>query len=767
MVFQTYALYPHLTVFDNIAFSLRLRKMKKEEIRKRVVEAAKVLGLDPFLDKKPRSLSGGQRQRVAMGRAIVRQPQAFLMDEPLSNLDAKLRVQMRAEISRLTRSLGVTTIYVTHDQVEAMTMGDRVAVMRKGELQQVAPPQELYDHPLNVFVGGFIGSPAMNLIEASLERSNGTLAAVLGDQRISLDDDVLAARPALKSFEGNEVVLGIRPEHLDDASLVSDAPEGKRLRGEVELTEALGSELMVHFKINAPPALTEEVKELAADVGEVAVSGLEDARAEQQTTMVGRFGVESRVKNGETGRGRRRHARAPFFRPGNGAWNLRQTERSHAMTRRWIALLAVCLLAVGTATSCGGDDGGGGSTAKGTGEITIFSLWGGSEQEAFQKVLTQFTADTGIKTKYESARDFLPVIRTRLAADNPPMVAIIPRPGFVAELAQDDVLIPLEDLGLDADKINENYTETWTSLATVDDTVYGVVAKANSKSTVWYKPASFQENSFEIPTDFNQLIDITKQYKAKGKTPWAVGAQGDDNSWTLTDWFEQIYVRQAGPEKYSQLFETGEVKFNDQSVKDALTEMVKIVNDDYVAGGIDTALGISFVDAIGRVFGKNPKAEMFYEGGFVGGIAIGQVNPSLKPGTDIDFFDFPQIGGGDEGTVVGGGDVAAAFVNNEDVAKLLDYLATPEAGKIWVSTGAIASPNKGVTAEDYPNDLVSKEAKQLLEAKTFRFDGSDLLPGTLGQNFGTLLQNIIKTPNNMDSLLDNYQSDADQAGFGA
>jgi alpha-glucoside transport system substrate-binding protein len=437
------------------------------------------------------------------------------------------------------------------------------------------------------------------------------------------------------------------------------------------------------------------------------------------------------------------------------------------MTRRWIALLAVCLLAVGTATSCGGDDGGGGSTAKGTGEITIFSLWGGSEQEAFAKVLKQFTADTGIKTKYESARDFLPVIRTRLAADNPPMVAIIPRPGFVAELAQDDVLIPLEDLGLDPDKINENYTETWTSLATVDDTVYGVVAKANSKSTVWYKPASFQENSFEVPTDWNQLIDITKQYKAKGKTPWAVGAQGDDNSWTLTDWFEQIYVRQAGPEKYSQLFETGEVKFNDQSVKDALNEMVKIVNDDYVAGGIDTALGISFVDAIGRVFGKNPKAEMFYEGGFVGGIAIGQVNPSLKPGTDIDFFDFPSIGEADEGTVVGGGDVAAAFVNNEDVAKLLDYLATPEAGKIWVSTGAIASPNEGVTAEDYPNDLVSKEAKQLLEAKTFRFDGSDLLPGTLGQNFGTLLQNIVKTPDNMDSLLDNYQSDADQAGFGA
>jgi alpha-glucoside transport system substrate-binding protein len=437
------------------------------------------------------------------------------------------------------------------------------------------------------------------------------------------------------------------------------------------------------------------------------------------------------------------------------------------MTKRWAALLAAMLLAVFTATACGGDDGGGGGTDEGTGTVTIFSLWGGSEQKAFQKVLTQFTKDTGIKTKYESARDFLPVIRTRLAADNPPMLAIIPRPGFVAELARDDVLVSLEDLGLDPDTINENYSDTWTNLATVDDTVYGVVAKANSKSTVWYKPNSFQQNNFKVPADWNELLNITKQYKDKGETPWAAGAQGDDNSWTLTDWFEQIYVRQAGPEKYSQLFETGEVKFNDQSVKDAVNEMIKIVNDQYMAGGIDTVLGISFVDSIGRVFSKNPKAEMLYEGGFVGGIAIDQVNPSLKPGTDIDFFGFPQIGGGDEGLVVGSGDVAAAFVNNEDVKKLMEYLSTPEAGKIWVSTGAIASPNEGVTAADYPNQLVSKEAKQLQDAKTFRFDGSDLLPGTLGQNFGTLMQNIIKTPNNMDKLLDDYQADAEQAGFGA
>ena len=430
------------------------------------------------------------------------------------------------------------------------------------------------------------------------------------------------------------------------------------------------------------------------------------------------------------------------------------------MKRRWlvpVTVLAAMALVLG---ACGGDDGGG--TEEGDGSITVFSLWGGSEAEAFQKVLDQFTQDTGIETKYESARDFLPVIRTRLAAGNPPDVAIIPRPGVVAELARDDALISIEDLGLDPEAINENYSDTWTSLATVDDTLYGVVAKANSKSVIWYKPNSFQAEGFEIPTTWDQLLDITEQYDSKGKTPWAVGAQGRDNSWTLTDWFENIYARQAGNDSYTQLF-NGELPFNDQTVKDALTEMVKIVNDKYVAGGIDTALGISFVDGIGRVFSKNPVAEMYMEGGFVGGIALGDVNPDLQPGTDIDFFPWPSISEEHGNPLVGGGDVASAFVNNEDNQKLIEYLATPEAGRIWVSTGAIASPNEGVAEDAYPNDLVAKEAEQLQTAESFLFDGSDLLPGTLGQDFGTLLQNIIKTPGNMDSLLDDYQSEAENA----
>jgi alpha-glucoside transport system substrate-binding protein len=430
------------------------------------------------------------------------------------------------------------------------------------------------------------------------------------------------------------------------------------------------------------------------------------------------------------------------------------------MKRRWFIPIAVLAAMALTLGACGGDDGGGG-TEEGDGEVTIFSLWGGSEEEAFKKVLAQFTQDTGIQTKYEAARDFLPVIRTRLNAGNPPEVGILPRPGFVDELARDDALIPLEDLGLDVDTINENYGETWVDLATFEDTTYGVVAKANSKSTVWYKPTSFQENGFEIPETWDELNQIVEQYKAKGMTPWAVGAQGRDSSWTLTDWFEQIYVRTAGGDNYDKLF-SGELAFNDQTVKDALTEMLKHVNDENVVGGIDGALSLSFQDGIARVFGTNPQAEMYMLGGFVGGIALG-ANENLEAGTDIDFFPFPTINEEHGNPLVGSGDVAAAFVNNEDVARLIEYLSTPEAGRVWVSTGAIVSPNKGVSSDDYPNELVSKEAEQVVNAESFRFDGSDLLPGTLGQDFGTLLQNIVKTPDQMDSLLDDYQAQAEKA----
>ncbi len=291
MVFQSYALYPHLSVYENIAFGLRVKGVAKDEIDRRVTSTARTLDLEPLLARKPRALSGGQRQRVAMGRAIVRQPQAFLMDEPLSNLDAKLRVQMRAEIARVQDDLGTTTIYVTHDQVEAMTMGDRVAVMRKGELQQVAEPQELYDRPLNLFVGGFIGSPSMNLLDATVESDDGGLALSLGDRRLALDPATLRRRPALREYAGRTVVLGIRPEQLEDAAL--DGADGAALSGHVTLREALGSELVVHFTVDARPAMTDEVRELAEDIGG-------PVREASQATVVGRFSPASRVREGET-----------------------------------------------------------------------------------------------------------------------------------------------------------------------------------------------------------------------------------------------------------------------------------------------------------------------------------------------------------------------------------------------------------------------------------------------------------------------------------
>jgi multiple sugar transport system ATP-binding protein len=272
MVFQNYALYPHMSVYRNMAFGLRMRKVDKNEIDRRVTDAARVLGLPPdLLPKKPKQLSGGQRQRVAMGRAIVRQPSAFLMDEPLSNLDAALRVEMRAEISRLQRDLGVTTIYVTHDQTEAMTLGDLVACFRDGLLQQVGAPQELYDRPRNLFVAGFMGSPAMNLSEAMLERSDQGLVARLADQWLGLAPEVLVSHPGLASRIGSKIIVGIRPEDIEDTAVSgSDPSDGAQISVVVELREAMGAETHLHFTIPgwSPPALTGALHAVEDEEGE-------------------------------------------------------------------------------------------------------------------------------------------------------------------------------------------------------------------------------------------------------------------------------------------------------------------------------------------------------------------------------------------------------------------------------------------------------------------------------------------------------------------
>jgi multiple sugar transport system ATP-binding protein len=298
MVFQNYALYPHMSVFDNMAFALKLRHVPMPRVRERVDGTADVLDLAPQLRKKPGMLSGGQRQRVAMGRAIVREPQAFLMDEPLSNLDAKLRVQMRAEIARIQRDLGVTTVYVTHDQIEAMTLGDRVAVLRGGVLQQVDSPQDLFEQPRNLFVAGFIGSPAMNLVEAGLERGDGGAFVAFGSHRLRVPDDVFQLRPGLARYIGGQVVLGIRPDDFEDASLVHDATPDTRLPVEVDLRETLGREAYLHFAIDAPPVLTEDVRELAADTDVAAVEALEREASARATRFVALVSAKTPAREG-------------------------------------------------------------------------------------------------------------------------------------------------------------------------------------------------------------------------------------------------------------------------------------------------------------------------------------------------------------------------------------------------------------------------------------------------------------------------------------
>jgi multiple sugar transport system ATP-binding protein len=295
MVFQSYALYPHMSVYDNLAFGLKLHKVPKPEIKQRVERVAKILQIEEFLKRKPRALSGGQRQRVAMGRAIVREPQAFLMDEPLSNLDAKLRVQVRAEIHQLQRRLGVTTMYVTHDQVEAMTMGDRAAVMNAGHLQQVDTPQVLYDHPVNEFVASFIGSPSINLVESQLAKSNGHLEVTLGEHKLTVDDQLARNRSGLEAYVGKKVILGIRPEDFEDASIESGAPPDRRIKVTADLTEPLGSEVLVHFSSEATGVTSSAA---AADMGEdaeVRIGEDEDV----STRLVARVSPKSRIAVGQ------------------------------------------------------------------------------------------------------------------------------------------------------------------------------------------------------------------------------------------------------------------------------------------------------------------------------------------------------------------------------------------------------------------------------------------------------------------------------------
>ena len=294
MVFQSYALYPHMSVADNIAYGLKLRRMPKDEMNRRIQRAADMLELTHLLDRKPKQLSGGQRQRVAMGRSIVREPQVFLMDEPLSNLDAKLRVQMRAEISAVVRSLNTTTLYVTHDQTEAMTMGDRMAVLKAGVLNQLGTPTECYDTPNNIFVAQFVGSPPMNLVLADIKKGANGLELHVGGSTLEIPSSTLDERPALKGYAGKQVAVGVRSEDMEDAS-IANVPDERRVKGKVTLTEALGSEIIVHFTFPGQKVVTEDTKLLEMEGGGDELH----IQADEGVKWVASFAPRSRVHMGD------------------------------------------------------------------------------------------------------------------------------------------------------------------------------------------------------------------------------------------------------------------------------------------------------------------------------------------------------------------------------------------------------------------------------------------------------------------------------------
>ena len=415
-----------------------------------------------------------------------------------------------------------------------------------------------------------------------------------------------------------------------------------------------------------------------------------------------------------------------------------------------LATLALILTACPAGGSSPGTAASGGASGGAGGSITVTSLWGGAEAKAFQAVLDAFQAKTGITVTYSPQRtDYATVLRTQIQGGTPPDVAIIPGIGFLRSFAAAGDLKKLSDIGLDRASIEKNYAPGILDVGTVGGDLYAIMVKLNSKSTIWYKPNEFEANSVTVPKTWEDFSAVIDKLKAAGKTPLALGAK---DSWTLTDWFESIYVRQAGPDAYDKLFSKDGV-WTDKTVTDAITTMLSVLNDKNVLGGIDASLGKAFTDGIGDTFKKGAKAEMYYEGGFVGGIALGDVNKDLKIGTDIDFFDFPSINGEDAITI--GGDVLAAFTDKPGVKEFMTYMTTAEAGTAWAKGGTIISPIKGVDTSVYPNDLAKKEAEQVANASAVRFDGSDLLPA--GTDLGVPLQGALQGQD-VKGLLSDFQS---------
>src|SRR4029077_20017233 len=369
---------------------------------------------------------------------------------------------------------------------------------------------------------------------------------------------------------------------------------------------------------------------------------------------------------------------------------------------RSVAIVSLVALLVATACSSGGNAPGTGASGS---TITVMSLWGGSEQDSFQKVLDAFKAKTGVTATFDSERtDYATTLQTRISGGNPPDVAIIPGIGFLRQFARQGSLKKVADLGVDLNALKSNYPPGILEIGQVDGTQYAIMVKFNSKSTVWFRPDKFKTFGVTATTDFAGSTKLLADIKAKGQTPLGLGA-GD--SWTLTDWFENIYVRQAGPDKYDQLF-NGKLPWTDPTVAAAVDTMKQALTDQYVAGGITAALGRTFPDGIGQTFSANPQAVIYYEGGFVGGIAMGQTNTALKPGDTIDWFDFPSINGKKDVTI--GGDAITAFTAKPGVKEFIQFMTSPDSGSVWAGTGAIISPIKAVAASAYPNDLAKREA---------------------------------------------------------
>jgi len=411
--------------------------------------------------------------------------------------------------------------------------------------------------------------------------------------------------------------------------------------------------------------------------------------------------------------------------------------------RRSLRISATLIVPVIVLTACSGNSGSSaGSSGAAGATITVTSLWGGSEQAAFQKVLDEFKAKTGITATYSPVRtDYATVLQTKITSGSPPDVAIMPGLGFLRQFARSGGIKKISDLGIDPASLEANYPPGILDPGKVDGTLYGIMVKFNSKSTMWYNPEKFTAAGVSVPTTWDEFKAALDTLKSKGDaTPLALGAK---DSWTLTDWFEEIYLRQAGPDAYKKLF-SPDGDWTSADVTTAINTMMEVLNDKYVVGGISGALGTAFTDGIGEVFSANPKADVYYEGGFVGGLATGQVNTALQIGKTIDWFNFPTFPNGQGSTAAEiGGDEIAALTTNPGVKEFIQFMTSVDAGTTWAKTGAIISPVKAVDASAYPNDLAKKEAAQVAGASAVVYDGSDTLPAA-APDMGAMLQNAIQ-----------------------